>query len=124
MSLRVTISHVQLLDPDDPRPTYAQVADALRCEIEQGTLRPGAKLPTHQQLVSRYGVSVGRVKRALGELQGARPTSSLAKGKARIYAPSAAGARRCCRPDRRSSPASSHGSLGARSADAAPGYRS
>jgi len=59
------------LDPDDARPPYAQVVDALRREIEQGVLQPGAKLPTHQQLVSQYGVSVGTVKRALGELQGA-----------------------------------------------------
>jgi DNA-binding transcriptional regulator YhcF (GntR family) len=59
------------LDPDDARPPYAQVVDALRREIEQGSMPPGAKLPTHQQLVSQYGVSVGTVKRALGELQGA-----------------------------------------------------
>ncbi len=59
------------LDPDDVRPPYAQVADALRNEIEQGVLQPGAKLPTHQQLVSQYNVSLGTVKRALGELQGA-----------------------------------------------------
>jgi DNA-binding transcriptional regulator YhcF (GntR family) len=59
------------LDPDDTRPPYAQVVAALRQEIEQGVLRPGVKLPTHQQLVERYGVSVGTVKRALGELQGA-----------------------------------------------------
>jgi DNA-binding transcriptional regulator YhcF (GntR family) len=59
------------LDPDDTRPPYAQVVDALRQDIEQGTLAPGAKLPTHQQLATRYGVSVGTVKRALGELQGA-----------------------------------------------------
>src|SRR5438552_11319128 len=58
------------LDPDDTRPPYAQVVDALRQEIEQGTLQPGAKLPTHQELVSTYGVSVGTIKRALGELQG------------------------------------------------------
>lgn len=59
------------LDPDDPRPPYAQVADVLRRQIEQGLLAPGAKLPTHQELVSQYGVSVGTIKRALGQLQGA-----------------------------------------------------
>jgi DNA-binding transcriptional regulator YhcF (GntR family) len=59
------------LDPDDLRPPYAQVVDALRSDIEDGILQPGAKLPTHQQLVSEYGVSVGTVKRAFGELQGA-----------------------------------------------------
>lgn len=59
------------LDPDDVRPPYAQVVDALRSDIEHGVLQPGAKLPTHQQLVAQYGVSVGTVKRAFGELQGA-----------------------------------------------------
>ncbi len=68
----VTISRMTPLDPDDPRPTYAQVADALRREIEQGILQPGTKLPSHQQLVAKYDVSTGTVKRALGELQGAR----------------------------------------------------
>jgi DNA-binding transcriptional regulator YhcF (GntR family) len=60
-----------LLDPDDARPPYAQVVDTLRREIEQGVLPAGAKLPTHQQLGSQYGVSIGTIKRALGELQGA-----------------------------------------------------
>jgi DNA-binding transcriptional regulator YhcF (GntR family) len=60
-----------LLDPDDTRPPYAQVVDLLRQEIEQGVLQPGEKLPTHQDLVAQYGVSVGTIKRALGELQGA-----------------------------------------------------
>lgn len=59
------------LDPDDTRPPYAQVVDALRQEIDEGVLPPGAKLPTHQELVARYGVSLGTIKRALGELQGA-----------------------------------------------------
>ena len=59
------------LDPDDARPPYSQVVEALRNEIEQGALPPGAKLPTHQELVSQFGVSVGTIKRALGELQGA-----------------------------------------------------
>lgn len=59
------------LDPDDTRPPYVQVVETLRREIEQGVLAPGAKLPTHQELASRYGVSIGTVKRALGELQGA-----------------------------------------------------
>jgi DNA-binding transcriptional regulator YhcF (GntR family) len=59
------------LDPDDARAPYAQVAAALRQEIELGILGPGVKLPTHQRLADMYGVSVGTVKRALGELQGA-----------------------------------------------------
>ncbi|MBA3907471.1 MAG: GntR family transcriptional regulator [Pseudonocardiales bacterium] len=59
------------LDPDDARPPYAQVAAALRSAIASGALAPGAKLGSHQTLAEQYGVSVGTVKRALGELQGA-----------------------------------------------------
>lgn len=59
------------LDPDDTRPPYAQVVETLRREIEQGVLAPGARLPTHHDLAAKYGVSIGTVKRALGELQGA-----------------------------------------------------
>lgn len=59
------------LDPDDSRPPYVQVADALRTSIASGALAPGSKLSSHQVLADRYGVSVGTVKRALGELQGA-----------------------------------------------------
>ena len=59
------------LDPDDARPPYVQVAAALRSAIASGALAPGAKLGSHQALAEQYGVSVGTVKRALGELQGA-----------------------------------------------------
>jgi DNA-binding transcriptional regulator YhcF (GntR family) len=59
------------LDPDDARPPYVQVVDALRRQIDEGGLPPGAKLPTHEQLASQFGVSIGTIKRALGELQGA-----------------------------------------------------
>lgn len=65
------MSNMQELDPDDTRPPYVQVVDAVRREIEDGTFEPGGKLPTHRQLGDRYAVSVGTVKRALGELQGA-----------------------------------------------------
>lgn len=66
-----TMGGMLTLDPDDTRPPYAQVADVIRQEIEQGVLAPGAKLPTHQQLAAQYEVSIGTIKRALGELQGA-----------------------------------------------------
>jgi DNA-binding transcriptional regulator YhcF (GntR family) len=59
------------LDPDDARPPYAQVVDILRREIDEGILPAGARLPTHEQLRSQFGVSIGTIKRALSELQGA-----------------------------------------------------
>jgi DNA-binding transcriptional regulator YhcF (GntR family) len=48
---------VRFLDPDDPRPAYLQVASSLRAEILTGTFGPGEKLPSHAQLVERYGVA-------------------------------------------------------------------
>jgi DNA-binding GntR family transcriptional regulator len=40
-----------------PSPTYQRIADDLRRAILDGTLGPGAKLPSRQQLASQYGVS-------------------------------------------------------------------
>lgn len=65
-----TMFDMRELDPDDVRPPYVQVATALRGDIDDGTFPPGAKLPSHQDLCERFGVSLGTVKRALGELQG------------------------------------------------------
>jgi len=66
-----TMTDMRKLDPDDARPPYVQVAAALRAEIAAGTFAPGEPLPAHRELVDHYGVSLGTVKRALGELQGA-----------------------------------------------------
>ncbi len=57
------------LDPDDARPPYQQLADALRTGIQSGDLAPGEQLPTLQALASEYGVSIGTVKSALGVLR-------------------------------------------------------
>lgn len=40
-----------------PSPTYQRIADDLRRSVLDGTLAPGAKLPSRHQLASRYGVS-------------------------------------------------------------------
>jgi DNA-binding GntR family transcriptional regulator len=60
---------MQELDPDDIRPPYMQVAEALRATIAAGDLPPGGKLPTHAELVSAYRVSLGTMKKALAVLQ-------------------------------------------------------
>ena len=65
-----TMSDMRKLDPDDARPPYMQVAAALRAEISAGAFAPGEPLPPHRELVDHFGVSLGTVKRALGELQG------------------------------------------------------
>lgn len=64
------MSDVQKLDPDNPRPQYAQVVDAIRHDVTNGVLEPGQRLPSHSEIAAGYGVSVGTVKRALGVLQG------------------------------------------------------
>lgn len=60
---------VDKLNPDDARPPYQQVVEALRQAIESGRYKPGEKLPAHHVVVSDFGVSLGTVKRAYGELQ-------------------------------------------------------
>ena len=45
------------LDPDDPRPPYQQVANALRAAILTRTFQPGEKLPSGPELAKRYGVA-------------------------------------------------------------------
>ncbi len=57
------------LDPDDPRPPYVQVANALRDAITNGTLRPGEKLPSGSDLAERYGVARMTVQNAVRVLR-------------------------------------------------------
>jgi DNA-binding transcriptional regulator YhcF (GntR family) len=60
---------VTALDPDDPRPPYAQVAGALRAAILTKKLRPGDKLPSGNQLATRYGVARMTVQQAIRVLR-------------------------------------------------------
>lgn len=54
-----------VLDPDDPRPPYQQVAAALRAAILTRKIAPGEKLPSQSELVESYGVSRMTVQQAL-----------------------------------------------------------
>ncbi|MFF0145975.1 regulatory GntR family protein [Amycolatopsis sulphurea] len=56
------------LNPNDPRPHYAQIAEVLAGEVREGS-HEGQKLPTHQEVAERFSVSVGTVKRAYAQLQ-------------------------------------------------------
>ena len=47
---------------------YQQIAEALRREINQGTYKPGDRLPTVRQLTERWGCTPGTVQRAYQEL--------------------------------------------------------
>jgi DNA-binding FadR family transcriptional regulator len=57
------------VDPDDPRQPFQQVADDLRAAIADGRYQPGQQLPRQQVLGEEYGVSLGTVKSALGQLR-------------------------------------------------------
>ncbi len=51
--------------PDDPRPTYVQLADALREEIRSGQRKPGERLPSVRELGEQYDVSTVTARNAL-----------------------------------------------------------
>jgi DNA-binding transcriptional regulator YhcF (GntR family) len=57
------------LDPDDPRPPYQQVANALRAAILTRKLAPGEKLPSGSELASRYGVARMTIQQAIRVLR-------------------------------------------------------
>jgi DNA-binding transcriptional MocR family regulator len=48
---------------------YVAIADAIAEDIEHGQLRPGEQMPTHRELASRLGVTVGTITRAYSEAQ-------------------------------------------------------
>jgi DNA-binding GntR family transcriptional regulator len=54
---------------NDPRPPYAQVADALRQSIRSGELSPGTRLPSGRDLASRFGVALMTAQKAIDVLR-------------------------------------------------------
>lgn len=57
------------LDPNDPRPPYQQVANALRAAILTRTFKPGDKLPSGPELSERYGVARMTIQHAMRVLR-------------------------------------------------------
>ncbi|MEU3273341.1 GntR family transcriptional regulator [Saccharomonospora sp. NPDC006951] len=57
------------LDPDDPRPPYVQVANALRAAILTKKFTAGEKLPSRTELAKTYSVAPMTVQNALRELR-------------------------------------------------------
>jgi len=53
------------LDPNDPRPPYLQIANALRAAILTRAFAPGEQLPSGNELAKRYGVARMTVQQAL-----------------------------------------------------------
>lgn len=58
-----------VLDADDPRPPYLQVATKLRAAILTGRVGPGQRLPSQNELATRYGVARMTVQQALRVLK-------------------------------------------------------
>lgn len=57
------------LDPDDPRPPFQQVANALRAAIRTRRFEPGEQLPSLKELSTTYGVSLMTVQKSIGVLR-------------------------------------------------------
>ncbi|MFF9361940.1 GntR family transcriptional regulator [Streptomyces griseoluteus] len=51
---------------------YLQIADDLAAQIRSGALVPGAPVPSEAELMSRYGVASGTVRKAVSELRAAQ----------------------------------------------------
>ncbi|ROR89929.1 GntR family transcriptional regulator [Nocardioides aurantiacus] len=59
------------LDPGAPEPPYEQVREAIRAQVDDGTLRPGTRLPPVRRLAETLGLAAGTVARAYKELEAA-----------------------------------------------------
>lgn len=57
------------VNPGDPTPAYAQIANGLRRRITRGELRDGDKLPTLGELIEESGSALGTVRQAIGQLE-------------------------------------------------------
>jgi GntR family transcriptional regulator len=57
------------IHPDDPRPLYQQVVDAVKALIARGELPEGAALPPVRQVAADLGVNLNTVAAAYRQLQ-------------------------------------------------------
>jgi DNA-binding GntR family transcriptional regulator len=67
--MRYCFAVVSLASENRPRLRYEQVMDLVEKLIDTGGLRPGAMLPTNNELAEMSGVSLISVRRALDELE-------------------------------------------------------
>ncbi|MFJ8310096.1 MULTISPECIES: GntR family transcriptional regulator [unclassified Streptomyces] len=51
------------------KPRYLQIADDIEEQIKTGVLAPAAEVPSEAQLMERYGVSSGTVRKAVAQLR-------------------------------------------------------
>jgi GntR family transcriptional regulator len=64
------VKELRSVDPTSDRPVYKQIADILRDAVVTGELAPGDQLPSESELVERFDVSNGTIRKALGLLRG------------------------------------------------------
>lgn len=57
------------LDPGGAAPPYEQVREAIRAQVDAGTLTPGTRLPPVRRLAETLGLAAGTVARAYKELE-------------------------------------------------------
>jgi len=52
-----------------PKARYKQVVDTFAADIRSGSLRPGARLPTHRKLAAAHGLALATASRVYAELE-------------------------------------------------------
>ena len=65
------VAKVSAFDPEAAGAAYlyAVMADHIEARIENGELRPGARLPGERDLAAEYRVAIGTARRAVRELK-------------------------------------------------------
>ena len=69
MAKRATAFELVLPLPDAGRLAHRWLYDALRTEILEGRLRPGARLPATRDLARQYGLARGTIVNAFEQLK-------------------------------------------------------
>jgi DNA-binding GntR family transcriptional regulator len=58
-----------MIEWDDTRPRWEQVAEQIKADIEAGTLRSGARVPSVVALTREYGIAQATAHKALVSLR-------------------------------------------------------
>lgn len=75
------------LDPASPTPVYEQIAGAVVRGIADGSLVPGARLPTVRQLAGDLGVATNTVAKAYRQLESEGHVATLGRNGTVVQAP-------------------------------------
>jgi GntR family transcriptional regulator len=76
----VAMTQVPPYDPEAAGPayTYVRVADHLAARLAAGEFPPNSMLPGERALAEEYGVALGTIRRAMGELRDRGLVTTLA----------------------------------------------